>query len=760
MKYIWLILLTFVSSHKTYSQDVQVSEVMYNPSNSNNQWIELHNHGGISLNLSGHYILTTTNTVETPIFLNQLIIPPNSFALVFNPLNTRAAEFTDLNNLNNVTINYTWSNNLPTSDFNCFVSTGTRYKDRIASSRANVKITSGGNGNNFSVEIPESEYPLSGVANKFNQSLNIGGTPGGPYRTFTCWGNTCNSSLTAPNNSLMSLEIVNGSKTFSGLNITTNNIVVRNGATLNLNNSSSRSCSINGSIINNGVFNVQSDYSIVQTSNIANTGNGTSTYSRTISTSPGIFQLWSSPVNNANLQNVFGQDNIINYCDIFTLEVSTQAYKYDWPLNSTFTCNDFQNNISNNVTFSNQYSIQGADGFFDLARGYYAPGRNSGGSYTYSFSSNRFNTGTVSFSLAGANDGDWALIGNPYPGGVSASDFVSNNTSSIYAALYFWEQSVNWDASNLSDYKIWTNLGGVGSSGNFGQIVSGLNGQSIPSTQGFFVEIRNSGVPPIEFTNSMRTASMNAFYKNSETDKLPKAWLHLEKDRIGDNILVGIADDALLERDDYDARKLFPMKPPMEEMSNFELNQNWDRIFFYTKEINPNMKYIVQAIPTYDAANGYMMPLGFHTNQKGVHTIVVDSTYIIKNNDIILIDHERNIEHKLNKPYSFEVNEIGENESRFSLRFDVNPFVTGVENPFTNDNVEIYQSFDDIVLRAIGTNMLNVTVTDLAGRQVYHRAINNRNEIRISKESFDNGMMIVTLSLEDGNRISKKLFIR
>src|SRR5690606_17983633 len=125
-------------------------------------------------------------------------------------------------------------------------------------------------------------------------------------------------------------------------------------------------------------------------------------------------------------------------------------------------------------------------------------------------------------NLAGAANGDWALIGNPYPGGLSAGEFVNQN-GAIRTALYFWQQSVDWNGNILSDYKVWTNLGGgIGTFYNGAEKVLSTTyvGLHVAPTQGFFVEMNGTG-NSITFNNSQRSNTVSAFYKrDAESDKL------------------------------------------------------------------------------------------------------------------------------------------------------------------------------------------------------------------------------------------------
>lgn len=753
--------------------NLQISEVMVNPSDPNDQWVEVHNHGNVSISIRNWGLfdenenLLATITRGGPPNL-PIRLDPGTYFIIYNPTSPNATLYSNINNANNVGAPHTinWFSNIPT---NIGLALGTSSNptsiDWETLGGAYVFAQTGRSG-----ELPVSRYsfdPDYEGANPFNwlPSVRNGGTPGSAYRTIKCWNmangfSACNGVL--PDTTVLSFEVVGGF-TVSDCTIVANNLIVSDSnsfITILQPSSGVRKIEVNGNITNNGNITLHQDNLLLQNNTSVFSGSGTSRYIRTVNTTPARFQMFSSPVSNASLSQVFGLPSSINYCDIFTYDFSKQEYRHDWPLGFSATCFNFNTNISNSVVFGAGNNISNPDGLMNVGVGYFATGRDGGGTYNRGFSSSSFNNGSISVSLSGASSGDWALLGNPYPSGLSASAFLLNNPS-INTALYFWEQSLDWDGSIISDYKVWTNLGSLGDTIN-GAIKDGANlitNLHVAPTQGFFVEMNGNG-NTVNFDNSMRSELVSRYYKKDpSSDNIPKLWLRLNNEKNSDKILLGIADDAELERDNYDARKLFPMKAPVEE-SNFELDQNWNRVFFYSKESSSSINYAIQAIPTTEAANGYLMPLGFYTNRKGIHTIEIDSTYILKNTDIVLIDHENGNEFVLTKPYSFEISEEGEYNTRFSLRFDVSPLITGVDKPFTNDNIEIFQSFENIVVRSNEVGIKNISITDLAGRQHYHRNTNGRNEFSIEKGNFNNGLMLVTLSLEDGRRVSKKLFIR
>lgn len=142
------------------------------------------------------------------------------------------------------------------------------------------------------------------------------------------------------------------------------------------------------------------------------------------------------------------------------------------------------------------------------------------------------------------------LVGNPYPGAISASAFVAAN-SNINGSLYFWDDDLSGGSGySYTDYAVWNGTGSIGT----GAGTTPPNG-FIASGQGFEVRALNAG--NITFTNSMRASgSNNLFFRESNEES--RLWLSISSpDGPYNEILLGMIEDATDGEDRlYDAVKL------------------------------------------------------------------------------------------------------------------------------------------------------------------------------------------------------------
>ena len=184
--------------------------------------------------------------------------------------------------------------------------------------------------------------------------------------------------------------------------------------------------SIENDIINNGLIHLEEHASLIQqhTGLNANSGSGSYAITRTGNNFNHIYNIWSSPVSNAPITNVF---NASNPCDIFCFDNINQAWSYDYPAGFSTTCN------GSSVTFSANNVIAGGDGVMDIGSGYFITGSNSpqrtfngnanNGDYEmYVHTTTLGNPGGTDWA-----DDDWNLLGNPYPSGLSADSFWLEN---------------------------------------------------------------------------------------------------------------------------------------------------------------------------------------------------------------------------------------------------------------------------------------------------------------------------------------------
>ncbi|WP_395066278.1 ice-binding family protein [Flavobacterium sp.] len=123
------------------------------------------------------------------------------------------------------------------------------------------------------------------------------------------------------------------------------------------------------------------------------------------------------------------------------------------------------------------------------------------------------NNGSVNLTVT---NNTYNAIGNPYPSGVDATMFMTQNN--ISEAMYFWRKTNN---SNTSTYATYTLAGGVSNSG--GDPLNLAPGTIIPVGQGFIVKATSTS---ITFNNAMRVAAINSPLLKSVNDK-SRIWLDI-----------------------------------------------------------------------------------------------------------------------------------------------------------------------------------------------------------------------------------------
>ncbi|MEL7146498.1 MAG: hypothetical protein AAFO69_09035, partial [Bacteroidota bacterium] len=202
-----------------------------------------------------------------------------------------------------------------------------------------------------------------------------------------------------------------------------------------------------------------------------------------------------------------------------------------------------------------------SSGNMDVGKGYFVGYDAASPSITFEGSPN---TSSVTSTV---NEGDFALVGNPYAAPVSISEFLTENASTIAGTVYFWDDGgTNVGENRGGDFVTANAIGAVSAVQPDGvdDGVAGLQGTSaadngvIPSAQGVFVEGIATG--SISFTPIMQESGSglndDANYYRKAGD-LPKIRLSVSGENFYDETLIGFMADATLGRDmQYDAKKL------------------------------------------------------------------------------------------------------------------------------------------------------------------------------------------------------------
>lgn len=361
------------------------------------------------------------------------------------------------------------------------------------------------------------------------------------------------------------------------------------------------------------------------------------------------------------------------------------------------------------------------------------------------------NNGKIEVALAPSNS--YNLVGNPYPSAIDADAFITQNSPRIKGTLYFWTHNTpmtNYKYAANDDYAVYNLLGGVGTRG---ALSSGVN-ESIPdgtiaSGQAFFVASRDSGI--LEFNNSMRIAGKNtAFYKpsNSSSEAIQKKtgierhriWLNFKNpEGIFKQILVGYIDGATNSYDpDFDSETL---------------NGNQFANFYSSIE-NKSLSIQGRGLPFTENDS---IQLGYKTTLAGNFDISIDhQDGFFENIKVYIEDKNLKTIHNLkDKPYSFTTQD-GTFNDRFALRF-TNEILTTSEFENVDNNVLISVKNKIIKISSVNSNLDELIVYDVSGKEIYHKNKIQNTEFEISNLRIAHQILLIKIILEDKKIVTRKI---
>ncbi len=302
------------------------------------------------------------------------------------------------------------------------------------------------------------------------------------------------------------------------------------------------------------------------------------------------------------------------------------------------------------------------------------------GDYTYSVTNQDEN-----WKPTGTNPHrGWNLVGNPYPSGLNADDFMSTNIGVIDGTVYFWDEvgSTGFDSEG-ADYAAYNTSGGGVTGTGSGAVVPD---QYISCGQAFYVHRTHTDIAGsnVSFTNAMREAENSFFFKKKEkvNPEVPKIKMSvLNSQNMYNEIVVMLVDDA-----------------------TEEVNPKYDG---YKPEGNPNLSFysikngsgfIFQGILPVTTNQIKSVPLGINAGIAGKYTFAANLIeYIPDSIGVYLEDTYLNeiVNLRKQKSYSVTINETGRYNDRFVLHFNINhvPYLV-TEIPDKTINCEEFSSFN------------------------------------------------------------------
>ncbi|WP_310560127.1 reprolysin-like metallopeptidase [Flavobacterium sp.] len=513
------------------------------------------------------------------------------------------------------------------------------------------------------------------------------------------WSNGVPTSITS--------AIISGNYSVA-TNITACTLTINNNAIVSI--PSGYNVTLNGALtVSSGSFTLNNNANLIQTSNVANSGNIIVKRNG----SPLLrldYTLWSSPVTN----------NTSQFLQSFSPNTSTNRfYFYDTPTNFFTT---IANPSTTNFSLGKGYLIRMPNDASSTIRENY-PGIFTGVP----------NNGIIPITMTNLGAGKrFNLIGNPYPSPISMTQFVADNSTKITGTLYFWRKT-----NGLTNPTYCTWLNGIFTSNGEPQVVN-PNG-IIQTGQGFFVEALNSATT-VTFNNGQRIANnANQFFKTKAIER-NTIWLNATSTTGNfSQMAVSYATDATQGVDDFDGKYY--------NDGAIALNSFLD-----------NTDYVIQsrALP-FDGTDE--VPLSFKATNSGNYTIAIDHVdgLFSGSQEIILKDNITGKETNLKTDgYTFSAL-AGLDNSRFLLKYQK---TLGINKPTFDENSLAVSNKNGIInIKSKGTSIDNVKLYDIRGRLLFEKANVNDIETSIESSKYAKQVLIIQITSVELKVVKKKIAI-
>ncbi|QLC67037.1 T9SS sorting signal type C domain-containing protein [Flavobacterium sp. LPB0248] len=485
-------------------------------------------------------------------------------------------------------------------------------------------------------------------------------------------------------------------------------------------------------VLGNGVFVFENNSSLVQVSDVTNSGN--ITYKR--NTTPVRrydVTYWSSPVT---------RDPAFTLHDLSPNTLWDKFHRYDSSVGWIVI-----ENGAGEMVKGNAYSIR-APQPYDLNNAQIFGGEFVGVP----------NNGTISGPAAVA--GKLVFLGNPYPSAIYADQFIHDNADRLYGTLYFWTHNslpTLIPGSNTFTYSstdfAYYNLSGQVDVGQMEGTGASSPGNQVPpagyiaSGQGFFAKSLTG--QSVVYTNSMRVPSLNSqFFKSKAAtdEEKHRVWLNLTNTQGAfKQLLIGYITGATNSWDNsYDA-------------TTMNANPFLD---FYS--INEGKKLVIQgrAVPFVVSDT---IPLGYKsTIPEGNFTMSIDHTDgNLSTQDIYLQDNVTKTIHNLKTgSYTF-TSAPGTFLNRFVLRYTNKDDKPLGNEEFDNENQQILVSVKDknIKLQSISEqdNLQEAAIYDTGGTLLYLKKQIGNKEWLITNFQSGPQVLFVKMTLDSGKIVTRKI---
>jgi len=502
----------------------------------------------------------------------------------------------------------------------------------------------------------------------------------------------------------------------------------------------------------NGTFLINNSASLVQVSNVANTGN--IVYKRNTNIRSLDYVYWSSPVAGFNVSNIASP---LTFWGI-----------YKW-----------------NTTVANSNGGQGnwesaAGNTMIAGKGYIASGPSSFSSSTAATLYGSFtgvpNNGDISIQIARGNDtntayhqgtnlteitnysDNWNLLGNPYPSAIRASQFLYDNRTKIMGNVKLWTHGTlpAIIASPFYDTFIYNYSPGDYLTYNFtGTSCCPAAGSDlfIGAGQGFFVQMIDDvmGTDFVTFNNGLRSSSYSnsTFYRLSDSNsnlslsgdvenlERHRIWLDIiDSNNNSDRTLFGYIQEATMGNDSF-----------------FDcITQNTGGTAIYSMLDGGKFSIQGRALP-FDVNDE--VPIGVNIPTAGNYSIALAAIDgLFNGQNIYLKDNLLNITHDLKvNPYQF-TSQTGMIHDRFKVIYLDN----ALGNPeFSNDNNVRVVIKDNVSVSSNNLTMESIEVYNVLGQKIDSYENINTNYFTLTNLRKNNTTLLLKIKLQTGQTVVRKV---
>ncbi|MCZ2084104.1 MAG: T9SS type A sorting domain-containing protein [Flavobacteriales bacterium] len=337
------------------------------------------------------------------------------------------------------------------------------------------------------------------------------------------------------------------------------------------------------------------------------------------------------------------------------------------------------------------------------------------------------NVGEITYNASAIN-GQYVLLGNPYPSALDMEQFFVENNQ-ITGVFYIWDSGNTMDAVTNeylgSNYNTYNKTGTVPSSAENGYV---------PVGQGFFVDRGLNTIPSFKFTNAMRSIDRGGSFSKAVSDRF---WLQMTTPSGSKpQMLIGFNENATSGYDaGYDA-KMF--------------DNNAD-VLYSTVE---GKSLIIDAHGTFTNTDVVNVTANFLAAGNYTIGIAQKEGIFANTQQIYLKDNLTGTETELTAgDYTFAAT-AGLQADRFTVSF--NKGVLASSNT-TKGQSTVYAS-DQIVYVNASTKIASVEVYDMSGKLIKKSSVSN------SQNTFFpvsyKGITVVKLVLENGGIVTKKIILK